>query len=149
MTQAPLTLLGFDYGLRRIGVAVGQTLTGTAQPLALLEPRAGATDWEGIERLVKEWRPQALVVGLPRNMDGTPHAMTRSAKAFGEALGKRTGLPVHFTDERLTSVEAEQRVIQSRARQGRSARIAKGTLDPVAAQILLESWMAARGEHHD
>ncbi|MFL6646794.1 MAG: Holliday junction resolvase RuvX, partial [Sulfurifustaceae bacterium] len=81
--------LGFDYGTRHTGVAVGSRHSGRAQPLTQLAARADAPDWEGIQRLINEWRPQAFVVGLPLNMDGTPNPMTRAAQAFGEALHAR------------------------------------------------------------
>ncbi len=127
-------LLGFDYGLRRIGVAVGQTLTASATALATVAARDGKPDWEAISRLIAEWRPAALVVGLPCNMDGTPHDMTARARRFGNQLAGRYNLPVHTVDERLTSFEAELEM--------RSAGSGKGTaVDPLAARLILQSWL--------
>ena len=100
------TLLGFDYGKKRIGVAVGQKLTATATPAETLHSSNDQPDWAGIARLIETWRPQALVVGLPLHMDGTEHALTEAAREFGRALEQRFDLPVHLIDERLTSIEA-------------------------------------------
>lgn len=131
-------LLGFDYGTRRIGVAVGQTLTGSARPLTIVRARDGKPDWEAISRLIAEWRPAALVVGLPVHMDGTEHERTARAQRFGNQLAGRYNLPVHRVDERLTSYEAE---LDLRA-QGRSGE----ALDAVAAQLILQSWLDAHAE---
>ncbi len=126
-------LLGFDYGTKRIGVAVGQTLTGSARPLATVSARDGKPDWDAITRLIAEWQPAALVVGLPVHMDGTEHERTARARRFGNQLRGRYNLPVHSVDERLTSYEAEQEL---RA-QGKKVQ----DLDPLAAQLILQSWL--------
>jgi len=126
-------LLGFDYGTKRIGVAVGQTLTGSARPLTIVRARDGKPDWEAISRLIAEWQPAALVVGLPVHMDGTEHERTARARRFGNQLAGRYNLPVHRVDERLTSYEAE---LELRA-QGKSGE----ALDAVAAQLILQSWL--------
>ena len=131
MTDA--VLLGFDYGTKRIGVAVGQTLTGSARPLTIVRARDGKPDWEAISRLIAEWQPAALVVGLPVHMDGTEHERTARARRFGNQLAGRYNLPVHRVDERLTSYEAE---LELRA-QGKSGE----ALDAVAAQLILQSWL--------
>jgi putative Holliday junction resolvase len=127
------TLLGFDYGERRIGVAVGQTLTGTATPLATLPARDGEPDWQRIADLVAQWRPDALVVGLPLNMDGSEQTLTQRARRFGNRLRGRQRLAVHFADERLSTREARDREGASAPREGR---------DALAAQVILEGWMA-------
>jgi putative Holliday junction resolvase len=133
------TLLGFDYGLRRIGVAVGQTLTQSATPLVTLQITNDEPDWASIDELIKSWKPAALVVGLPLNMDGTEHALTHASNRFAKQLYKRYSLQVHRMDERLTSVEAEERLVTERRSGGRKIR--KGDLDRVAAQIILQSWL--------
>ena len=138
---SPLTLLAFDYGRRRIGVAVGQSLTCTATPLETLVARRSGPDWEGLGRLVDRWEPQAMVVGLPLNMDGSEQYVTRLARRFGRQLEERFEVPVHLVDERLSTREARSRL----ACAGRSAAAA----DPVAAQVILEGWFsrsAAGGE---
>ena len=104
--QRPQRLLGFDYGTRQIGVAVGQTLTGSAQPLLVLKARDGVPDWRQIAALIDEWKPDALVVGLPLNMDGTPSDMSARAEKFARRLEGRYRLTVHCVDERLSTFEA-------------------------------------------
>jgi len=96
-------VLAFDYGLRHIGVAVGQTVTGTATPLTTVAARDGRPDWAAIEKLVGEWRPAAMIVGLPLNMDDSESPMSERARRFARQLGQRTRLPVRLVDERLTS----------------------------------------------
>jgi len=132
---APRTLLGFDFGTRRIGVAVGQELTGTARPLTTLTSRDGGPDWTTITRLIEEWQPGALVVGIPYHMDSTEMELTRLATRFGNRLRGRYNLPVFTVDERLTSAEAEQ-VLREGGRQ-----LDKGAVDQVAAQLILQSWL--------
>jgi putative Holliday junction resolvase len=127
------TLLGFDYGERRIGVAVGQTLTGTATALATLPARDGEPDWQRLAVLLEEWHPDALVVGLPLNMDGSEQTLTQRARRFGNRLRGRHRLPVHFADERLSTREARGRERGVPPREGR---------DALAAEVILEGWMA-------
>ena len=124
------TLLGFDYGSKRIGIAVGQALTGTATPLITVAVRGGRPDWPRIDVLMEEWRPAALVVGEPLNMDGTPQELTEQAAAFAGRLAERYRLPVHRADERLSSWEAKARLKDT------------WNLDPVAAQAILETWLS-------
>ena len=137
-------LLGFDYGLKRIGVAVGQPLTGTASPRPALGARDGAPDWTAITRLVEEWRPAAFVVGVPYNMDGSRQEMTGRAERFSRQLHGRFHLPVHCVDERLSSHEAEDRLRTAR-QEGRRGRIAKPEIDSAAACVLLETWLNSQG----
>ncbi len=129
-----ITLLAFDYGERHIGVAVGQTLTSTAAALQSVDVRASGPDWGTIAGLVGEWQPDALVVGLPLNMDGTEQPMTHAARRFGNRLKERFRLPVHTADERLTTREAVER-LAARGKPGADN-------NPVAAQIILENWLA-------
>ncbi len=136
MTSRPLTLLAFDFGTRRIGVAVGQTLTASVRPLTTLAYRDHKPDWECISTLIREWQPDRLVVGLPLHMDGSEQEMTRLARRFGNQLKGRYNLPVDMVDERLTSEEAE-RVMQQRDKKNRNTKI-----DALAAQLILESWLA-------
>lgn len=143
MTPGHRTLLGFDYGRRRIGVAIAQELTGTAAPLATVATLAnGKPDWPALEKLVLTWRPDALVVGIPLNMDGTAQGMSRAARRFANQLHERFRLPVHTADERLSSVEAKSRL---RSAAGRSAEDRAGYRDQVnmvAAQIILQTWLS-------
>jgi putative holliday junction resolvase len=126
-------VLAFDYGLRRIGVAVGNALTGTATALPVLPARDGVPDWERIRRLIGEWRPTLLVVGLPLNMDGTPSEMSERAARFSRRLHGRFGIRCELMDERLSSFEARDRMA------GGSDRTA---VDSVAACVILEGWFA-------
>lgn len=134
----PRTVLGFDYGRARIGVAVGQELTGQARPLATLPARGRHADWPGIARLLAEWQPELLVVGVPRHADGSASAATDAALAFARELDRRSGLAVATTDERLSSHEAEQ---QLRA-EGIDPRRAKAQVDQRAAALILQTWFS-------
>jgi putative holliday junction resolvase len=134
------TVLAFDFGLQRIGVAVGEPEIGTAHPLPTLVAATQPGRFTAIERLVKEWNPRRLVVGRPLGEDGAPHEMTRRAERFARQLGGRFGLPVRLMDESYSSVEAESRV---RAAYGarKAVALARGkALDSQAAQILLEQY---------
>jgi putative pre-16S rRNA nuclease len=133
VTERAQTLLAFDYGEKHIGVAVGQTLTGTANPLETVRVTSASPDWKAISRIVKTWQPGALVVGLPLNMDGSEQGVTRLARRFGNQLVGRYRLPVHLVDERLTTREARDRLVST----GRAG----GDDHPVAAQVILESWL--------
>ena len=129
------TLLGFDYGLERIGVAVGQELTGTATPLVTVRAHDGKPDWGAISKLFGQWQPDEVVVGLPLNMDGSESELSRRAQRFGNQLHGRYNLPAHFMDERLSSLQAESEL------RGKSPKIKKAEIDKVAAKIILESWL--------
>lgn len=132
------TLLGFDYGTKFIGVAVGSTLTRTAQALATLPvARGGQPDWARLTRLIEEWRPQALVVGLPRNMDDTASPRTAAAQKFGNRLKARYNLPVHMVDERLTTVLARQTLHET----GVSGTRQKPKLDAQSACVILQAFL--------
>ena len=131
------TVLAFDFGTRRIGVAMGNTLTRVAHPLATIAAGDAARPLEAIATLVDEWRPQRLVVGLPLHADGTEHAMTAKARAFASALARRFALPVSLEDERHTSEVARDALVAA----GRADRALR---DQVAAQIILQAWFDAR-----
>ena len=128
------TLIAFDYGEKRIGTAVGQTVTGTATALDTVAVRGTIPDWGAIDRLIDTWKPNALVVGLPLNMDGTEQWITARARRFANRLQGRSGLPVHLVDERLSTREAWARLTASGSRRDQP--------DPIAAQIILEGWLA-------
>lgn len=136
---SPQTALGFDFGLKRIGVAVGQSVTGSASPLGVAAVRGGEPDWTAIGRLIAEWRPTSLVVGLPYNMDLSEQEMTGHARRFAEELAQRFPLPVHTVDERLSSREAEAQ-LKERRQQGRK-RVTREDIDGAAACVILESWL--------
>lgn len=138
-TRPTGTLIAFDFGHRRIGVAVGQTLTGTANALAVVAV-AAKPDWSTITTIIKEWKPAALVVGLPLAADGGETDMSKDARQFGRRLEGRYGIPVCYEDERLTSFSAGQRFRDARA-QGRMRRKDAVLKDAMAAQIILENWL--------
>jgi putative Holliday junction resolvase len=123
--------------MKNIGIAVGQELTATANPLTAIKARDGIPDWSQIEKLLKEWQPDLLIVGLPLNMDGTEQEMTAAAKRFGNRLNGRFNIPVEWQDERLTTYEAlDQMGIRSKmdSRQ-------RSDVDQLSAQLILQSWL--------
>ncbi len=134
------TALGFDYGARRIGVAVGNALTGTASALGIVVNAEQGLDWARVDALVREWRPQVLLVGLPLTMDGAEQKNSAAARAFATQIGERFRLPVRLVDERLTSHEAAQRFAQRRA-SGSVRRKHATAIDAVAAEVIVEQWL--------
>ncbi|QHM72352.1 Holliday junction resolvase RuvX [Mixta intestinalis] len=134
--MSSMTLLAFDFGTKSIGVAVGQQLTGTARPLTALKAQDGIPNWEQIERLLQEWQPERVIVGLPLNMDGSEQPLTARARKFANRLHGRFGVQVVLHDERLSTVEARADLF---ARGGYKA-LTKGSVDSLSAVIILESW---------
>lgn len=122
-------IMGFDYGTRKIGVATGQLITRTATPIAIIQARDGIPNWSDIEKLIKEWKPAQLVVGLPLNMDGSESEMSIRALKFARRLTGRFNLPHQTIDERLSTREAREQ--STTAEQ----------IDDIAAKIILESWL--------
>lgn len=142
------TYLGFDFGKSRIGVAAGQAITGSASPVATVSARDGRPDWDQLDRLIADWRPDALVVGIPLHLDGSHQHLTRAARGFGDRLRARYGLPVHAADERLTSRAASAEIAGARAAGG-GRRTRKGDVDRMAARLILEDWLATRSGDDD
>lgn len=136
------TVLGFDVGSRRIGVAVGSGFGTGARAIAVIDVHAGNPDWNEIERLRREWRPDGLIVGDPMTIDGGDQPIRKAAQAFARQLRERTQLPVVMVDERSSSIEAAQRFANERA-SGRKRRRDAAVLDAVAAAIIVERWLAA------
>ena len=137
LESRPQSIVAFDYGTKRIGVAVGQTVSGTASPVATVRSRAGTPDWNAIRAIVESFAPEALVVGIPievnegEDIDIIEHPMTRPVMRFADQLHGLFGLPVHIVDERLSTYEA------------RSRAPGDGQIDAVAAQVILETWLHA------
>ncbi len=131
-----MTYLGFDYGLKRIGVATGQALTATATPQSPINASNGHPDWDEVAALIALWQPEALIIGLPLNMDGTDNPITERARKFAKRLHGRFHLQCHLVDERLSTREARDRT----GLQGRSDRHG-GTLDSAAACIIVEQFL--------
>ena len=138
-------MLAFDYGTRRIGLAVGQTLTGSATAAGALPARDGAPDWAAVDTCIAQWGPARLLVGLPYNMDGSDTTTTAACRSFGASLARRTGLPVEFVDERLTSAAAYDELRSERRSGARARRIRPQDVDANAARLILETWMRGRG----
>jgi putative Holliday junction resolvase len=134
----PGTLLAFDFGGKRIGVAVGESATRIAHPLTVISTQANEERLAAIGALVSEWRPSGLVVGLPRHRDGREHEIVRLAEKFARRLQVRFGLPVAFVDETLTSVEA-----QARIREAGGSRAGAESLDSHAAAVILQNYLDA------
>ena len=135
-TSPDATVLAFDFGTRRIGVAMGNTLTRVAHPLVTIEGERNDARFAAIAALVAEWQPGTLVVGLPTHADGTEHDMTLRAQRFARQLEGRFRLPVALVDERWTT-EAAQSMLDDAGTTGRKGRAAR---DSVAAQLILQSW---------
>ena len=134
------TVLGFDVGARRIGVAVGNGMTGTARAVAVVDVHAAGPDWKAVDRLQAEWRPGGLVVGDPMTLDGGDQPIRRRARAFAEELKARYRVPVVMVDERSSSIEAAQRFARDRAAGNRRRRDA-AALDAAAAAVIIERWL--------
>ena len=129
--------LAFDYGTRFIGIAVGQDVTRTARPLTTLKQNGEAPDWSAIKKLVAQWSPAALIVGIPSHMNGEPQWITDAAKKFADELAQQTRCVVHAIDERLSTVEAKQAIFEG----GGYRSLKKEAIDAMAAKIILESWL--------
>lgn len=129
-------VLAFDFGTRRIGVASGQELIGTGKPLTMLSARDGVPDWDQIGRLLAEWKPDRVLVGLPLNMDDTENDMCARARKFGKRLHGRFHVEVEMVDERLTSFEAKGDVMAA----GGSRDFGRDGVDDRAAVLILETW---------
>lgn len=137
------TVIAFDYGLNQIGLAVGQTLTGSATGLDVLKARDGQPNWDQVQAVIETWAPTLLLVGLPLNMDGSESDFCGRARKFGRRLHGRFGIEVRMVDERLSTREAKYR---DRDRTGKTRRsFRENPIDNLAAQIILESWLSDPG----
>lgn len=143
--RADGTVLGFDAGQRRIGVAVGSAFGAGARPVAVVDVHGSGPDWRQVERLVREWRPDGLVVGDPMTLDGGDQPIRRFAQGFARELAARFRLPVVMVDERNSSQEAARRFAAERA-EGRRKRRDAELLDAVAAAVIVERWLSSPGD---
>ena len=132
-----ITALAFDFGTKSIGCAVGQSITGTAQSLPAFKAQDGIPNWDAIEKCLKEWKPDVVVVGLPLNMDGTEQELTLRARKFANRLQGRFGVNVQLQDERLTTTEARSEIFD----RGGFRALKKGKVDGISACLILESWV--------
>ena len=134
-----LTALGFDFGLKRIGIAVGQTLTRSANPVAILKAKNGIPNWEKIKELIETWwRVDVLVVGIPYNMDSSKQPLTHAAREFADKLKLKSGLLVHTVDERLTTIEAKRLWFEQKFQ--KNVKLPQ-QFDSYAAKVILEQWL--------
>jgi len=129
-------LLAFDFGLCRIGVAVGQTITRTANPIEFLRARDGIPDWEDIAKLIQKWQPDKILVGIPLTMEDEEQHLTHCARKFANRLKEKFGVEIETVDERLTTKDARARMFD----EGGFGALKKGKVDSVAAAIMLEDW---------
>ncbi|PHM29792.1 Holliday junction resolvase RuvX [Xenorhabdus budapestensis] len=130
------TVIAFDFGTRSIGAAIGQEITSTARALDSFKAKEGSPNWDMIEKLLKEWQPDLVIVGLPLNMDGTEQLVTAQARKFANRLHGRFGIQVELHDERLTTVEARSHLFDH----GGYRALDKGKVDSASAVVILESW---------
>ncbi|OOF51237.1 Holliday junction DNA helicase RuvA [Rodentibacter genomosp. 1] len=135
-----ITALAFDFGMKSIGCAVGQSITGTAQALPAFKAQDGIPNWDAIAKCFQEWKPEVVVVGLPLNMDGTDQELTLSAKKFANRLNGRFGVKVALQDERLTTTEARREIFE----RGGFRALKKGKVDGISACLILESWFESQ-----
>ncbi len=132
------TVLGFDFGMKRIGVAVGNQVTLSAKPLSPLKAKDGVPSWDLLQKMIREWQPEALIVGVPVHIDGGEQAITFAAKKFAKKLNARYQLPVFPVDERLTTVEARQMLFD----EGGYKKLSEVSIDSHAAKLIVEQWLA-------
>jgi putative Holliday junction resolvase len=136
------TILGVDFGLRHIGIAIGQSITQTATPLTTLKARDGVPNWAEIETLIQKWQPTDLVVGIPLQLDGSTQPMTFCAKRFINKLRARFKLPTHEVDERLSTWEAKTRAPTKIIHHPSKAKAHQDNMHAIAAVVLVEQWIA-------
>ncbi|MBA4503667.1 Holliday junction resolvase RuvX [Marinobacterium marinum] len=132
-------VLGFDFGTTRIGLAIGQSLTASANPIDPIRARDGMPDWEALDRVISQWKPDILVVGIPLNMDGTISEMARRARKFANRIQDRYQLPCFLSDERLTTAEAKRIHLEA----GGGTNFKQESVDGIAAQLILEDWFGS------
>ena len=131
------TIIGFDFGKKFIGVAVGQEITGNASPLGSIKASDGIPHWDSIASYLKEWQPDFIVVGLPLNMDGSEQQLTKDARKFGNRVAGRFGIKVEFQDERLTTADAKAQLFS----RGGYKNLKKDNIDAESARLIIESFM--------
>ncbi|WWO95998.1 MAG: Holliday junction resolvase RuvX [Candidatus Dasytiphilus stammeri] len=131
------TILAFDFGIKSIGIAIGQNITNTATPLGSLKTINRGPDWQQIKIHLCQWQPDTIIIGLPLNMDGTEQSVTRYTRLFANQIKIRFQIPIQFHDERLTTVEARQQLF---LRRGRKA-LTKDNIDSLSAALILESFL--------
>jgi len=142
--RGPAVVLALDFGLKRIGIASGDTLTRTAHPRATVSNGPTGPDWPEILKVIGELQPARLAVGEPYNADGSASPLTETARRFAAELNQRSSLPVDLVDERWSSQDAEERLRTARASGLRTKRVSKADVDAAAAAVILERWFETR-----
>lgn len=137
MSQENERFIGFDFGLRRIGVAIGNKITFQSRPLPTLLAKQGEPNWRELDRVIRDWQPKALIVGLPTHIDGSTQFITQAATRFSEQLIERFHLPTYLVDERLSTVEARSMLFE----EGGYKKIRQTQVDSMAACIILDQWL--------
>jgi putative Holliday junction resolvase len=140
----PEVVLSFDFGLKRIGVASGDTLTRTAHPRTTISNGPQGPEWTTLDRILADTRPARIAVGEPYNADGSESPLTGAARRFATELARRSGLPVDLVDERWSSQDAEDRLRDERASGERRRRVTKEAIDAAAAAVILERWFETK-----
>lgn len=133
------TFIGFDFGKKYIGVAVGQELTSSATPLGSIKAKEGIPNWDNLKQYISEWQPDLVVVGLPLNMDGSEQQLTRDARKFGNRVSSQCNIQVVFQDERLTTADAKERLFA----QGGYRNLKKDNIDALSAVLIIESYFSS------
>jgi putative holliday junction resolvase len=138
-------VLGFDFGKKRVGIATGDTVTGSAAPFGAISSTGTGIDWRAIERLLTQFKPEVLVVGSPRHADGTESPLSAAADRFADELARRGGIPVERCDEFGSSIEATEALRGARRAGTHARRLQRGDIDGAAAAIILQRWLQAEG----
>lgn len=138
------TCIAFDYGLRRIGIAVGEKQLQSSSPIGVVKNVNGTPDWVGIDQIIRQWQPSDLVVGWPLTESGEEQTVTFHVRGFIKRLRKRYGLPVHKADERYSSMAAQQELKRMRHQGQRKRKTTHADVDTLAAALILESWFSMR-----
>lgn len=133
----PVTVMSFDYGTEKIGIAIGQSISSTAEPLTIIRAKDGIPNWSEITGLTESWRPNYFVVGLPYNLDGSDSKLLQRALKFAKRLNGRFNIPTFGIDERLSSKAATEKF-----KTGNPKNSVRNEIDDVAAQIILETWFS-------
>jgi putative Holliday junction resolvase len=141
-SQPPKIVVALDFGLRRIGIASGDTLTRAAHPRSTVSNGPHGPDWHALERVLADTRPALIAVGEPYNADGSASPLTEAARRFASELANRSSLPIDLVDERWSSQDAEERLRAQRASGERKRRVTREAVDAAAAAIILERWFA-------
>jgi putative holliday junction resolvase len=144
----PLIVVALDFGLKRIGIASGDTLTCAAHPRTTISNGPKGPDWTALERLLADVRPARIAVGEPYNADGSVSPLTEAARRFATELAQRSHLPVDLVDERWSSQDAEERLRDARASGERRRRVTREDVDAAAAAVILERWLERWFKQH-